>query len=256
MAIEIILIVVGVIFLIGSCLVQEKLSEKDVDQIAKLGDEEIKIILEKKINSTKEQIDDVINLAIENIQKETKREMERESNEKIMAISEYSDTVLESMNKTHNEIMFLYSMLNDKQADITELVTTIQNLSQKLKAEPVANKRTIPAVKSGGPSLEMETVERVPRVEKVRREMKLPTAGNPVIPTDDLQNVMLEQMQPKKKEVPQQSAEPATGNQNVRILQLHRAGKSDVAIAKELNCGLGEVRLVLGLYKGDNNSEN
>ena len=50
MAIEIILIVVGVIFLIGSCLVQEKLSEKDVDQIAKLGDEEIKIILEKKIN--------------------------------------------------------------------------------------------------------------------------------------------------------------------------------------------------------------
>ena len=32
--------------------------------------------------------------------------------------------------------------------------------------------------------------------------------------------------------------------------------KSDVAIAKELNCGLWEVRLVLGLYKGDNNSEN
>ena len=77
-----------------------------------------------------------------------------------------------------------------------------------------------------------------------------------MIPTDDLQNVMLEQMQPKKKEVLQQSVEPAMGNQNVRILQLHRAGKSDVAIAKELNCGLGEVRLVLGLYKGDNNSEN
>ena len=256
MTIEIILIIVGVIFLIGSCLVHEKLSEKDVDQIAKLGDEEIKIILEKKINSTKEQIDDVINVAIENIHTETKREMERESNEKIMAISEYSDTVLESMNKTHNEIMFLYSMLNDKQSDITELVTTIQDLSKKMKAEPATNKRTMPAVKSVMPSSEMEIVERVPRVNKVKREMKLPTAGNPVIPTDDLQNVMLEQMQPKKKEVPQQSVEPATGNQNVRILQLHRAGKSDVAIAKELNCGLGEVRLVLGLYKGDNNSEN
>ena len=256
MTIEIILIIIGVIFLIGSCLVQEKLSEKDVDQIAKLGDEEIKIILEKKINSTKEQIDDVINVAIENIHTETKREMERESNEKIMAISEYSDTVLESMNKTHNEIMFLYSMLNDKQSDITELVTTIQDLSKKMKAEPATNKRTMPAVKSVMPSSEMEIVERVPRVDKVKREMKLPTAGNPVIPTDDLQNVMLEQMQPKKKEVLQQSVEPAMGNQNVRILQLHRAGKSDVAIAKELNCGLGEVRLVLGLYKGDNNSEN
>lgn len=256
MTIEIILIIVGVVFLIGSCLVQEKLSEKDVDQIAKLGDEEIKIILEKKINSTKEQIDEVINVAIESIHEKTKREMERESNEKIMAISEYSDTVLESINKTHNEIMFLYSMLNDKQSDITELVTKIQELSQKLKSDPVANKRTVSATKSIMPSLEMESVERVPKVEKVRREMRLPTAGNPVIPTDDLQNVMLEQMQPKKKEVPQQLVEPVTGNQNVRILQLHRAGKSDVAIAKELNCGLGEVRLVLGLYKGDNNSEN
>jgi hypothetical protein len=32
-----------------------------------------------------------------------------ETNEKIMAISEYSDTVMENMNKTHNEIMFLYN---------------------------------------------------------------------------------------------------------------------------------------------------
>lgn len=239
-------------------MIQEKLSEKDVDQIAKLGDEEIKIILEKKISSTKEQIDDVINEAIGSIHEETKREMERESNEKIMAISEYSDTVLESMNKTHNEIMFLYSMLNDKQADITELVTKIQELSKKLKPEqPVVNKRMTPPVRSSMPSLEPEPVEKaMPKVEKTRKEMRLPTAGNPVIPTDDLQNVMMEQMQPKKKEIPQPSVEPVTGNQNVKILQLHRAGKSDVAIAKELNCGLGEVRLVLGLYKGDNSSEN
>ena len=38
MAIEIILIVVGVIFLIGSCLVQEKLSEKDVDDMIQILD--------------------------------------------------------------------------------------------------------------------------------------------------------------------------------------------------------------------------
>ena len=45
------------------------------------------------------------------------------------------------------------------------------------------------------------------------------------------------------------------GNKNEDILRLHKEGKSDVEIAKELNCGLGEVKLVLGLYKGDNNSE-
>ena len=34
-----------------------------------------------------------------------------------------------------------------------------------------------------------------------------------------------------------------------KILALHKQGKSDVEIAKDLECGLGEVRLVLGLYK-------
>ena len=31
---------------------------------------------------------------------------EKETNEKILAISEYSDTVLTSMNKSHDEIVF------------------------------------------------------------------------------------------------------------------------------------------------------
>ena len=38
-------------------------------------------------------------------------------------------------------------------------------------------------------------------------------------------------------------------NKNEQILNLHKEGKSDVEIAKALDCGLGEVRLVLGLYK-------
>ena len=38
-----------------------------------------------------------------------------------MAINEYSDTVLDSINKAHNEIMFLYSMLNDKHDELTRL---------------------------------------------------------------------------------------------------------------------------------------
>lgn len=259
MAIEIVLVVVGVIFLIGSCLVQEKLSEKDVDQIAKLGDEEIKIILEKKIRSAQNQIEEAIGSIIMEAHEETKREMERTSNEKIMEISEYSDTVLEAMNKTHNEIMFLYSMLNDKQTDITELVTSIQNLSKKLKEDSPAPKRVAAPVSSTVSVMESTVPEKMYKnVERPhRREVKLPTAGNPVIPTEILQSDLIDQMQSKKTEKIEQVENTVTSaNQNVRILQLHRAGKSDVAIAKELNCGLGEVRLVLGLYKGDSGSEN
>ena len=39
-------------------------------------------------------------------------------------------------------------------------------------------------------------------------------------------------------------------NSNDRILELHKAGKSTVAIAKELGLGIGEVKLVIDLFEG------
>lgn len=38
-------------------------------------------------------------------------------------------------------------------------------------------------------------------------------------------------------------------NSNEKILELHRQGKSNVAIAKELGLGVGEVKLVIELFK-------
>lgn len=39
-------------------------------------------------------------------------------------------------------------------------------------------------------------------------------------------------------------------NSNERILELHKAGKSNMAIAKELGLGIGEVKLVIDLFQG------
>ena len=39
-------------------------------------------------------------------------------------------------------------------------------------------------------------------------------------------------------------------NSNDRILELHKAGKSNMAIARELGLGIGEVKLVIDLFKG------
>ena len=39
-------------------------------------------------------------------------------------------------------------------------------------------------------------------------------------------------------------------NNNEEILALHREGKSNMAIARELGLGIGEVKLVIDLYKG------
>ena len=72
--------------------------------------------------------------------------MEKESNEQIMQIHEYSETVMESMKKTHDEIMFLYSMLNDKHTEMTSmtgdlqrLAADIRNLQENLSANQLQN---------------------------------------------------------------------------------------------------------------------
>ena len=132
-AVEITLIIVGIIFLLVSFLVQEKLSPKDIESITSLSENELKIIAEKQLKNANDQIEDAITDTVEEKKETTKRELEKETNEKIMAIDEYSNTVLESMNKTHNEILFLYSMLNDKHTELTDLAAQLQQFSEQLK---------------------------------------------------------------------------------------------------------------------------
>lgn len=43
---------------------------------------------------------------------------------------------------------------------------------------------------------------------------------------------------------------PGNRNSNERILELHKMGKSNMAIAKELGLGIGEVKLVIDLFEG------
>lgn len=48
-----------------------------------------------------------------------------------MAVSEYSDTVLQEIHKNHEEAMFLYDMLNNKHANIKD---TVSKMDKAVKA--------------------------------------------------------------------------------------------------------------------------
>ena len=218
-AVEISLIIIGLIFIVVSFFLQEKLSKKDIDQITSLSDRELHIIVEKQLKNADSKVEDAVDEKLEEIMAASERVMERTSNEKIMAISEYSDTVLESMNKTHNEIMFLYSMLNDKHKELTDLAGELSSLPDTLK--------------SVTPELQKRYEETVSFVES-----------------------QVEKAEPMQKEELLEAAVTMTDserNHNDDILFLHSAGKSDVDIAKELGLGLGEVKLVIGLFKEEDN---
>ena len=243
--VEIILILIGVVFLIGSFFVKDKLSQKDVEKIAELSEDEINIIVKKQLNKAEGIIEDKIDEKIDEAQEKTVRAMEKESNEKIMSISEYSDTVLESMNKTHNEIMFLYSMLNDKHKDLSDFANSLQKISDKIS--------NFEKVEEKIDNFEKEDKKADKKADIVNELHDINTI-NVVNAIDDnsdddaneaFATYVTEQREKKRSII----------NNNDNILRLHKQGIDDVEIAKQLGLGLGEVKLVIGLYKGENTDE-
>ena len=131
--IEIALLVIGCVFMIASFFVSEKLSGKEINRIAELSDNELKRIIGKGMETAASRIEAVVDNKVEEVSEKAEIALERESNLKIMAIEEYSGTVIDGMKKTHDEIMFLYSMLNDKHTELTSLTGDLQRLAANIR---------------------------------------------------------------------------------------------------------------------------
>jgi hypothetical protein len=236
--------------MIGSFFISEKLSSSELNKIAELSEDELKKIIEREVNNAGTQMDDVIEQKIEEAGEQAERAMEKESNEQIMQIHEYSETVMESMKKTHDEIMFLYSMLNDKHTEMTSMTGDLQRL-----AADIRNLQENMSAKAGT-SIRKPVAESNVAQQPV---MKQNAVVQPMTETIDVQpepevqvNRFQEIQEPEQKTEKPETAD-AQGMSNDMILKLYEQGLSKVEIAKQLGRGLGEVNLVIELYKGDEN---
>ena len=104
------LLLTGVVFMVGSFFITERLSPSELNKITELSKDELGRIIDGALADAKSKVEESIEAQIDASSEQVERALEKETNEKIMAISEYSDTVMENMNKTHNEIMFLYKV--------------------------------------------------------------------------------------------------------------------------------------------------
>lgn len=248
--IEIILLLAGCVFMIGSFFISEKLSSSELNKIAELSEDELKKIIEREVNNAGTQMDEVIEQKIEEAGEQAERAMEKESNEQIMQIHEYSETVMESMKKTHDEIMFLYSMLNDKHTEMTSmtgdlqrLAADIRNLQENLSAKAGTSIRK--------PVAESHVVQQP--VMKQNAVVQPMTETIDVQPEPEVQVNRFQEIQELEQKTEKPETADAQGMSNDMILKLYEQGLSKVEIAKQLGRGLGEVNLVIELYKGDEN---
>lgn len=84
--------------------------------------------IEKSHDKIQQQIDDTIEESLI----KTERGLDRITNEKMSAISEYADTVMNDIHKNHDEVMFMYDMLNDKQKNLTSTVDEAAKAQEKV----------------------------------------------------------------------------------------------------------------------------
>ncbi len=190
----------GIACVAGSFFITKKLSDSDIDEIKKLSEAEIGQLIDIKLKDSGKKIDDSINKRIESSLSKFDEKTDNETNEKIRQISEYSDSVIESMNKSHDEIMFLYDMLNDKQEKAEKMVS-------ELKSAESSFRNIIYEAEEEEPEKTLDNSDKVKSDENEN---------------DDLKSM---------------------------IVRLKSQGFSDLEIAKKTGYGIGEVRLVLGLYQ-------
>lgn len=257
---EIVLLLLGGVIFVLSFVIPSKMEEMN-KETKELVEDEVKKIVNKEMDDMKGKVEDIVDETITYAMEKTERSLERVSNEKIMAVNEYSDTVLEDINKNHKEVMFLYDMLNDKHQNIKNTVSEVEKTVKEVEQTAKEAAKEVVSVKETGKAKEKK------QVADVQEVVSAPEVSETA--EDDFVVLMPQKATAAtktiKRKTPAKSTKSAeapeldisfmkegrkSGNNNERILELHNSGKSNVAIAKELGLGVGEVKLVIDLFEG------
>lgn len=312
----IVTMIVGLLIIVASFFVGENLTGKEennkldfmtIDEDYEFSERELRII--------KRKIEDVIANHAKEILYETNDSLVAMANEKTMALGDYAVAVCEEIEKNHKEVMFLYSMLDDKQKEIMNTVRAVDEANKSIKDNVNRLKNPITVTPA---RLKQSAIEETPEEEKktsaidqlsalakrkkeaellqaeqsqaealqksaeqVRQQLKSQTAPEPkpeveeTVPQADVEEesfvdeeeifisqdsgeetaVMDEEFSDTQQEAPVEEdleEEFAEGeNSNAIILEMYKNGSSILEIAKQLGLGVGEVKLVIDLYRGE-----
>ena len=238
---EIVLLIAGIIIFTGSFFLPLG-GEKNTGIDKKAAKEEIHGLVEEEMNTVRSKMQDKMEETSEDAIEKAERSLERLTNEKIMAVNEYSDTVLQEIHKNHEEVMFLYDMLNSKHANIKDTVSKMDKAVKASENKKAENKA------AENKTVENKTAENKAAADKTAVDKTAGTmAEEKTADTSQTESLIQPENSPEIGFMGETVQEGQ--NNNEKILEMHRQGKSTVAIAKELGLGVGEVKLVIDLYK-------
>lgn len=172
---------------------------------------------------------------------ETQDQMSHLCNDKIMAIDEFSQPLMEKIRNNHQEVVFMYNMLTEKEKEVKRILaqSVVKEVkSEKPKPAEQGEKKTVqkPAVAAVAAKPTPKPASKpAPEPEPTPKKVAAKPPEEPVVKPPEQEPVSV-------KNVP--------GNVNLKIQKMYREGKSILEISKELGIGQGEVQLVIALYGG------
>lgn len=234
-AIEVFLIIAGIICVIVSVVMNfSEQSEKKENVIST-------DLTDEQKNKIKQQVDGIIESQVNDLSEKTEAALDKISNTKILEMNEYAESVLGEINRNHNETVFLYDMLNEKAKEIKTTVKDVNNAKKQVEKIHADVKETDDIVVNvhdktyNGGYTDKDTKDTAKE-----RLTALAKKNDDKIKSSD-----------GRKKVNRQAEKlaPEMSN-NEKILKLNEKGIAVKEIAKQLNLGIGEVKLVIELYKG------
>ena len=296
---EILLFILGMGVFIISFIIPDR--KKEVEDVQTISEDEIRKLVEDEYERTRSRLTDLTDETISYSMEKAERSLEKLSNEKILALGEYSDTVMNQISTNHKETVFLHDMLTQNKNELTILLgqaikdakdasdLSSEALSSAQKAAEdskealgkskaavdnsiVAEEKMINARKyiEGADSQEKASKKSSSEPKAVLKseneiQGQMSILDFPEIENHSFTEAYSDTEDEAKKKPAKKTRKTSTKkksnvelkfdsddnaeNNNEKILKLHKMGKSNVAIAKELGLGVGEVQLVIDLFK-------
>lgn len=219
---EIALIMIGIVCIVVSCFFVDRTSTDTVDTELGTVTEQI---LYSHLSDANEKIAKHMEQLEEEVFERTNEEMGRISNEKIMAVHEYSEQAIQEIKKNHEEVLFLYQMLTDKEAELKATMAAMRqnSHSQQKQAE---NRKDSDSMKHSKSNQTSQTAKSKSLLEDTKNHQETHYSQT-------IQNIENQEFSSHIDE----------------ILQLSNQGYTVVEISKKLGLGQGEVKLVLDYNK-------
>ena len=260
--IEIIMILIGLGAVIASFCLSNDNKENDGVK-AEIDSEQIDEKIREAVKKTEEEI---LNMADE--------KFSQISNDKIMGFNEYSNEVFDKIEKNHEETVFLYNMLTEKEKEIQNLVHSVDTTNADLRDETAKAyqkvKKQLSDVDSALKQMEVESVKddtmkflKAEEITTLSENGKENVFENDEVSKSEKNTVLDEEEAKAIAEITNEAYISHTQDDNIfeennksenklnsnsEIIALYKKGRNVLEISKMLSIGQGEVKLVIDLY--------